>query len=92
MMSDYIKREDAIKAITMSYDEVLSVGDAIETLDSLPPVDVVERKKGEWIHDWESCWSTCSACGEGYLWEDNDGVGEWNFCPNCGADMRKGPN
>ena len=30
-----------------------------------------------------SCFYRCSVCGE-------DTIGETNFCPNCGADMREG--
>lgn len=47
------------------------------------------RSQGEWIKwnfktfgafgDWEY---KCSNCGKVY-------GGEYNFCPNCGADMRK---
>lgn len=47
-MTEYIKREDAIKAITRKHDEVLSVAEAIEDLDSVPSADVVERKRGKW--------------------------------------------
>ena len=41
-MTDYIKREDAILAITRKHDEVLSVADAIKDLDEISSADVVE--------------------------------------------------
>ena len=46
-----------------------------------------ERPCGEWIYhaEWEldgECAYECSRCGMG---ADVD----YNFCPNCGADMRK---
>lgn len=48
-MTEYIKREDAIKAITRKHDEVLSVAEAIEDIESVPSADVVEiKKEGEW--------------------------------------------
>ena len=48
-MTKYIKREDAILAITRNHDEVLSVADAIEDLESVHSADVVEiKKEGEW--------------------------------------------
>ncbi len=48
-MTEYIKREDAILAITRKHDEVLSVAEAIEDLESAPSANVVEIKKdGEW--------------------------------------------
>lgn len=47
------------------------------------------RPQGEWIYtpdihdltEYEGI--TCSLCG-------NDSVGDFNFCPTCGAEMRKG--
>lgn len=51
-MTDYIKREDAILAITRKHDEVLSVAEAIEDLESVPSADVVTREQYEQIH-WE---------------------------------------
>lgn len=45
----------------------------------------IKPRKGKWIYRREygtaKVW-TCSECG----WND---IGEWNFCPNCGADMRQ---
>lgn len=42
-------------------------------------IESVEREKGEWIiQDGIVC---CSECGEPNM--------EWNYCPNCGADMRR---
>ena len=53
---------------------------------------VVVREKGEWIGKEEKLWNLeqplvtaweCSKCGVfGHYTQD--------FCPNCGADMRKG--
>ena len=35
-----------------------------------------------------NCTVRCSVCGSAFL--DNDG--RWNYCPNCGADMKGGNN
>lgn len=43
-----------------------------------------ERKKGEWIDKSggiEGAWNYCSVCGE-------QAIDLYDFCPNCGADMR----
>ena len=56
---------------------------------NFPAADVRPVVRAKWGEDWETGCSTCSACGESYLWEDYDGVGEWNFCPNCGARMEE---
>lgn len=48
---------------------------------------VVVREKGEWVNRKGAFWTSaqCSSCGERQLVSD-EGM---NFCPNCGADMRK---
>lgn len=55
---------------------------------------VVVREKGEWVEKEEKLWNLefplvtaweCSKCGVFGHYMDN-------FCPNCGADMRKGEN
>ena len=61
------------------------------TLQSLirlmPSIDAVPIVRGHWNIDksFMPFISTCSECGAVY---DIDGVFEWNYCPNCGADMR----
>ena len=60
------------------------------TLQSLihlmPAVDAVPVIHGHWDIDksFMPFISTCSECGAIY---DIDGAFEWNFCPNCGAQM-----
>lgn len=50
----------------------------------------VVREKGEWILNRNGS-ATCKKCLHTTL--DAWGVDKWlNFCPNCGADMRKGEN
>jgi len=95
-MTEHIKRKDAREAIWrilngMGYsqkhnDRLVEEVDAV--LEDYPAADVRPVARGKWKEDWETGCSECSACGESYLWEDYDGVCEWNFCPNCGADMR----
>ena len=45
----------------------------------------VKRPKGKWIHHDER-WDICSNCGLGFRDLCLDG---FNFCPYCGAEMRK---
>lgn len=57
-------------------------------VDHLLANGVVVREKGEWVYDhW--CEFKCSKCG---ALSKTEPRGEENFCPNCGADMRKGEN
>ena len=58
-------------------------------LKALPSVTIQETRKGHWIehpHEWGTNWEysmyECSECNE-YT------VGDSDFCPNCGADMRE---
>ena len=114
-MTDYIKREDAIKACDekawMHGEDIIGVryptSDEIRaTIETLPSADVVERehynnrlkvmyslgyddaraerKSGEWIEECEgkSVRYRCSVCN------DDDGWRNYNYCANCGADMR----
>lgn len=42
------------------------------------------KKKGKWIDKSggiEGAWNYCSVCGE-------QAIDLYDFCPNCGADMR----
>ena len=99
MDCDYISRQAAIDALNDLSENYTDKGRewhphidfVIETIDELPPADVKPVKRGKWINKkirWVSCVSLwwedayeCSKCGEA-------GLKEWNFCPNCGADMR----
>lgn len=44
------------------------------------------ERKGTWIGKPIAgyCTVRCSVCGDVFL----ENSGKWNFCPNCGADMR----
>ena len=72
---------DVIEAICCDLD-----GTSLNGFDNAPTVD--ERPQGEWIPlyprtvgEWEY---RCSNCGHrGFMYK-------YNFCSDCGADMRKG--
>ncbi len=66
----------------------LNLHNALEAFNEIPAADVRRVKRGKWLEDWETGCSECSVCRDGFLWEDFKGVANWNFCPNCGADMR----
>lgn len=60
-------------------------------IKSIPNADVVERKMGTWVltqigppGTFDAC--TCSECGAVEYF--NQGWKKFNFCPNCGAEMR----
>lgn len=49
-----------------------------------------EKPQGEWINPADCLCYQCSNCGE---YTNNEGTvaeGLFEYCPKCGADMRKG--
>ena len=54
------------------------INGAEEVLRALPPAQP-EREKGKWSDGYR--WQRCSLCKQ-------TGKKSWNYCPNCGADMR----
>lgn len=99
-MTDYISREAAMNVpplpkeyrgfTTMNLDDAYELGwdDALQNLKDLPAADVRPVVRGEW--ETNMWFITCSVCG--YTSADTDDEGDriaTNYCPNCGADMRK---
>ena len=80
-MSDldgYITKRDAIEAIRRERD--------IKAIADLPSADVVERKRGYWVHDtWGGYLMPQCRCSNCDLYVQQ----ETNFCPDCGANMRE---
>ena len=50
-----------------------------------PTLDVKPVIKGKWIFKHGDSDIYCSECDEAY----DEIPGKFNFCPNCGADMRE---
>ena len=70
--------------MTIGYDK--AIADVVVTAHRQPTADVVEVKHWEWKKMWHSYFKQelpcCSVCG-------HFSAMRWNFCPNCGAVMRK---
>ena len=90
-MNDYISRQAAIEKIlkdpvgkTLAHSYNL-----IGFIEGLPTADVRENVRGNWIGiDDEPCETfECDKCG--FVLDDWIQVALYNFCPNCGADMRR---
>ena len=95
-MSEYISREAAIAAAfsanAIGNSAFRDVCDTVNRIRMIPAADVVKRKHGEWydattLDNEFICW-VCSECRHGADFVDEP----YNFCPNCGADMRGDDN
>lgn len=94
-MAEYIGREAAIElcckhseaTFNLTGEPILVIRpDYVNVLRSIPAADVRPVVRGRWIQrkNWTRC--VCSACS----WEITFVMGNsYNFCPNCGADMRE---
>lgn len=61
-------------------------------LEMEPAVDAVEVVRGEWtIIEDDYCGLIgleCSHCEKTWWFDEESPIGEYHFCPGCGADMR----
>lgn len=85
-MAEYIEREAVIAEA--DYDGNFRLIVPVKKIRNIPAADVVERKHGKWVEKPFLLGTTneCSLCGNYYGMPH----GKFNFCPNCGADMRGG--
>lgn len=58
-------------------------------VDSIQTADVVEQKVGEWVEGADDYRFMCSVCKCKENVPTVMGKPDWNYCPNCGADMRE---
>lgn len=98
-MSDLISRQaaiDALKGMAVPlykdpacediWERDRTLDNAIDAIRGLPSVQP-ERKKGEWINRGRII--RCNKCKIGYATvKGMKSALTYNFCPNCGADMR----
>lgn len=93
-MSRYIDADEAkrqIQKATMGQCDVMKVFlNTMYRIDKIPTADVRENVRGEWISKIVECSREnydqvfcCSVCGVSNDWRRT------NFCPHCGADMRR---
>lgn len=85
-MSDYINRDDALKAVMLIEERF----DIFSTIKLLPAANVVERKKGRWKYNpikdmqeagFPDAWE-CSECRTTFPFYNR-------YCPGCGAEMER---
>lgn len=100
-MKEFIEREAAIRESVSVYTKAFGSIEVVplDAIASIPAADVVPAVRGKWeeidrapIFEGMGEHSTyrCSSC-RAYQFYDvfDDGTARYNFCPNCGADMRE---
>lgn len=103
-MNDYIDRryvlysiEDHKKVSNGCSQWTQQISDVVhnqlfEIMQLIPAADVRPVVRGRWDEETTAMWCICSACGEHVdpeIFHMLDPNMLPNFCPNCGADMRK---
>lgn len=95
MASDLIYREDAKDYVRHAIAKGLNV---LEYLDDVPAANFRPVVRGHWRSRFYYRESTnaydcemhiCSECGSEWSYDAETGSCNFNFCPNCGADMRE---
>ena len=89
-MTDYIKREDAIKTIESETYRHDYLDHVIDIIEAIPSADVAPVRHGRWKpfdRTWGRSVFTCSACGECMDVPTEMGKPIFDYCPNCGARM-----
>ena len=79
-MSDLIDRIELMRQIAEFGREIPKD----QVMEVIARVTTTDRPKGEWKCMSDCGVTECDQCG----WSIEEYVGDYNFCPNCGADMR----
>ena len=70
---------------TLSLEGILAV--PVYCIENAPTVKLVH---GRWLNSPTVAFTEeCSACGFCVPWDRDGWLHEYNYCPNCGADMRE---
>ena len=86
-MAEYIEREAVLEAAKKSH----LYFDIKPIINSIPAADVRPVVRGKWVDNKVAFYLGCSECGcylEYAVDTFLDYGDHYNFCPNCGADMR----
>lgn len=96
-MAEYIEREKTVELLRSLGNreyrkEKGTIQDAIKMIsypEYTPTADVDPVVHGQWIEDHD--YLKCPECGVMVKWDFTFfDIGNWNYCPNCGAKMDGG--
>ena len=89
-MAEYIEREYAVDAVVDVYYNTPDINLSCEKFETaifkIPAADVAPVRHGRWIedHDYLKCTECSVMVKRDFTFFD---IGDWNYCPNCGARM-----
>lgn len=89
-MAEYIEREALFRSIA---DDVapFNVAMVFRHIRNAPAADVAPVRHGHWIEDHD--YLKCPECSVMVKWDFTFfDIGNWDYCPNCGAKMDGGDN
>ena len=85
MAKEHIEREKAILAVRHAWAKGL---EPTQYIEQIPAADVTPVVHGRWIEDHD--YLKCPECSVMVKWDFTFfDIGDWNYCPNCGAKMDK---
>lgn len=90
-MTEYIERSNVLAEYDRQHEG--APGRARKIIEAFPAADVVEVRHGKWDDNAVAFYRKCTVCGCCVEWDKKPflfGVGEYNYCPNCGARMDGG--
>lgn len=82
---------DADETTQTGVDTINAIDRITDLIEAIPAADVKPDKRGKWDNEYlddDIWWAECTACKE----ETHSRYGRvsaYNYCPNCGADMRE---
>lgn len=90
----FIAHSDLTKEIYIQYSRTKKIAVTDQVIIAMEQTGRMGQKTGKWIEhddDWANVYYECSVCKEPFVLIDGTPADNlYNFCPNCGADMRGG--
>ena len=81
-MAEYIDREAALMKLMQDGCSAKN----LQSISDMPAADVAPVVHGRWLEDHD--YLKCPECGVMVKWDFTFfDIGDWNYCPNCGAKM-----
>jgi len=89
MADEYISREAVMQKFLERGSGYITELTMRDMINEIPAADVQPVKRGRWINTNMPNRFRCSCCDVTHFITQYP-LGDINYCPNCGADMREG--